>query len=185
MTLTPTDVPRRALYSVGAPAEAVTVAYGTDGKVLFLEFTLATGRSVRVETLPGGSVPEQGGDGTLVLSIDGGPAVELRIRGAEAYEQGSEEPYEDERLGDFYEPLRTLAGAVPPSLQDRIAAARSSDDDFWHCVGGHTVAGAEMGFIVGSIGGGIVGGPGGLAAGGVAGGLGGAAGGFLGGVATC
>ena len=188
LNIPPDCTPKGVLYSVNAPGGEITVAYGTDCRIFYLEFALpASGRSVRVETRPGQGIPEHRADeeGTLSLIIDGGSPIGLSVKGDKVYEEGAATPFADERLADFSAPLQALADSVPKALQDQIEATKTIESKYWSCVADHAIAGAELGGKVGLVAGAVTGGLAGAASGTVAGGLGGAAAGFLGGAAIC
>jgi hypothetical protein len=191
-------------YSSPTDSSGVEATFGADAQRVFLEFRLTlTGRRVRVETADGTQLPQRelGDSGAVSLIIDDEPAVRLRVQDTEVFAQDGATPFIDERLVDFYEPIRQFAQALPEQLQRRVDRARTTraepgkladDDGFWGCVGQAVEYGAEMGGTVGFIAGTAVGALAGGApailtgpAGALAGAAGGAAAGFLGGVAIC
>ena len=191
-------------YASDTDSSGLEATFGAAAQRVFLEFRLTrTGRRVRVETADGTQLPQRelGDSGTVSLIIDDGPAVRLSVRATEVFAQDGTTPFMDERLAEFYEPIRQFAQAVPEQLQLRIDRARTTraepgkladDDGFWGCVGQSVEQGAELGGTVGFIAGTVVGALAGGApailtgpAGAVAGAAGGAAAGFLGGVAIC
>jgi hypothetical protein len=156
--IAPNCIPTEVFYQMGTPGSGGSITFGTDCQVFYLAFALPdSGRSVRLETLPGQGFPDPRGDGegAFSLSIDGEPPTLLTVKGGKIFNQAGTASFADDRLVDFDAPLREFGARLTISPGERLKTLTISDDPFVDCVNAHAAEGAASGALLGLLSGGV------------------------------